>query len=97
MEYVPALDKYYAAAVFDFYTGVRAWGMGQYYVVDDASSSNWNGWKLWHGFKGTFSNTNNDPNQTDTYAKVNGYTFRDIYGNNFTTNTEIVIFKYRES
>jgi len=90
-----AIDRIYISAIWELYTGDRAWMFWRY--------NNWNtpteytGWVHGYGWKVVASNTNNDSNQTGSFAKVNGFTIQDIYGNNINPGTKLLIYKYKES
>ena len=78
------------AGYCEFYTGERPWIMGSVRpMYDDGFCDFW-------GRKGRLANTNNDPSQTGTYAKMNGFTING-WGNNYTPGTEILLYKYKES
>jgi len=74
----------------DFWTGYRPWIIGNVrYLYND-------GFVQLYGRKGRVANTNNDPNQTFTYAKMNGFTLN-LNGWDFTTDTELLLYKHKES
>ena len=75
----------------DFWTGYRPWIIGNVrYLYND-------GFVQLYGRKGRVANTNNDPNQTDTYAKVNGFRLRSSNNYNIESDLEILVYKYAES
>ncbi len=81
---------YELGGYLEFWTGYRPWIMGAMRpLYDDGFIQFW-------GRKGRQANTNNDSNQTYTYAKMNGFTI-DAWGWNYTTSTEILMYKYKES
>ena len=90
-----ALDRNYNSAIWELYTGDRAWMFWRYYSWN--VSTDYTGWVHGYGWKVVASNTNNDPNQTGSFAKVNGFTIEDIYGNNINPDTKLLIYKYKES
>jgi len=74
----------------DFWTGYRPWIIGNVrYLYND-------GFVQLYGRKGRVANTNNDSNQTFTYAKMNGFTLN-LNGWDFTTSTELLLYKHKES
>ena len=74
----------------DFWTGYRPWIIGNVrYLYND-------GFVQLYGRKGRVNNTNNDSNQTGTYAKMNGFTLN-LNGWDFTTSTELLLYKHKES
>ena len=85
------------SAWFDFYTGSRFWIKGQYNVYYNANSSNNTGYVIFHGGKTRGTNTNNDPNQTSAYSKVNGLTLQGQSATAFSTGSEWLLYKYKES
>tara|TARA_A100001388_G_scaffold240292_1_gene195971 strand:- start:3369 stop:4124 length:756 start_codon:yes stop_codon:yes gene_type:complete len=88
---------YDVSAWFDFYTGSRFWIKGQYNVHYNAISSSHTGYVIFHGTKTRGNNTNNDPNQTSTYSKVNGFTFQGQNASAFDAGSEWLLYKYKES
>ena len=74
----------------DFWTGYRCWIIGNTRAFYNDS------FVQLYGRKGRVNNTNNDPNQTGTYAKMNGFTL-DLNGWDFTTSTELLLYKHKES
>jgi len=50
-----------------------------------------------YNYSNSIANTNNDPNQTDTYAKVNGFRLRSSNNYNIQSDLEILVYKYAES
>jgi len=91
----PSLDRNYNMAIWELYTGERAWMTWHYYSF--GTSTEYSGWVHGYGWKVVASNTNNDSNQTGSFAKVNGFTIEDIYGNNINPATKLLIYKYKES
>ena len=91
----PHIDRSYAGAIYDLYTGDRAWMFWKYYTFGGPTEPN--GLVEGAGWKVVASNTNNDPNQTGSFAKVNGVTIEDIYGANINPGTKLLIYKYKES
>tara|TARA_B100000575_G_C23136058_1_gene659982 strand:- start:320 stop:1042 length:723 start_codon:yes stop_codon:yes gene_type:complete len=75
---------------FEIYTGADSWIHASINYHSNQGQLVWDGWKV------PSNNTNNDPNQTDTYAKVNGVSL-EVPSDNFVAGTEIVIYKYKES
>ncbi len=90
-----ALDKNYNSAIWELYTGDRAWMFWRYYTWN--APTDYTGWVQGYGWKVVASNTNNDPNNTGSFAKVNGFTIQDIYGNNINPGTKLLIYKTKES
>ena len=90
-----ALDRIYISAIWELYTGDRAWMFWRYNNWN--ASTDYTGWIHGYGWKVVASNTNNDSNQTGSFAKVNGFTIQDIYGNNINPGTKLSIYKYKES
>ncbi len=81
-------------AYFDVYTSDKCYIIGNYLsygtgVVQYAHGSI-------YGTKGLQSNTENDSNQTGTYAKTNGFKIFNANGWSIT-NARILIYKYKES
>jgi len=91
----PAIDRTYNSAIWELYTGDRAWMFWRYYTWN--VTSDYTGWVQGYGWKVVASNTNNDPNNTGSFAKVNGFTIQDIYGNNINPGTKLLIYKTKES
>ncbi len=91
----PSMDRNYNMAIWELYTGERAWMTWHYYTF--GTSTEYNGWVHGYGWKVVASNTNNDSNQTGSFAKVNGFTIEDIYGANIIPATKLLIYKYKES
>ena len=91
----PAIDRNDNMAVWELYTGARAWMTWTYYTF--GSSTEPNGLVEGAGWKVVASNTNQDSNQTGSFAKVNGFTIEDIYGANINPGTKLLIYKYKES
>ena len=90
-----AIDRTYNSAIWELYTGERPWMTWHYYSF--GTSTEYNYWVHGYGWKVVASNTNNDPNQTGSFAKVNGFTIQDIYGANINPATKLLIYKYKES
>ena len=91
----PSGDRNYNMAIWELYTGERPWMTWHYYSF--GTSTEYNYWVHGYGWKVVASNTNNDPNQTGSFAKVNGFTIQDIYGANINPATKLLIYKYKES
>jgi len=79
-----------SSGYFEIYTGADSW------IHASMTYHSGQGQLLWDGWKVPSNNTNNDSNQTDTYAKVNGVSL-EVPSDNFVAGTEIVIYKYKES
>jgi len=81
------------AGYFDIYTSDKAWIIGNLMAYPSTY-----GMCLLFGDYQAPTNTNNDPNQTDTYAKLNGLRFESGSGTNLIqTDLEILVYKYKES
>ena len=78
------------AGYCEFYTGYRPWIMGAMRPLYT------DGFSQFYGRKGVQANTNNDPNQTHQYAKMNGFTING-WGNNYTNESRIYLYKYKKS
>ena len=91
----PSGDRNYNFAIWELYTGERPWMSWHYYSF--GTSTEYAHWVHGYGWKVVASNTNNDPNQTGSFAKVNGFTIQDIYGANINPATKLLIYKYKES
>ena len=79
-----------SSGYFEIYTGTDSWINASINYHAGQGQSFYAGWKI------PSNNTNNDPNQTDTYAKVNGVSL-EVPSDSFQVGTEIVIYKYKES
>ena len=83
-------SSYELGGSLDFWTGYRCWIIGNTRALyNDAFCQ-------LYGRLGHANNTNNDSNQTGTYAKMNGFTL-DLNGWNFLSGTEILLYKNKES
>ena len=80
---------------FDLYTGSHAWIHGNI----NSYPSTYGYCLIWgdYNYSNSITNTNNDPNQTDTYAKVNGFRLRAANNYNIDSDLEILVYKYAES
>ena len=79
---------------FDIYTSDEAWIIGSLHCYP----SSWGPTLLWGNVQTKATNTNNDPNQTGTYSKINGLRFESNSGAvNIGTDLEILVYKYKES
>jgi len=78
---------------FDLYTTDQAWIIGNL----NSYPSMYGYCFLW-GDYGLTANTNNDSNQTGTYAKVNGFRLQaGSQAQTIGTDLEILVYKYKES
>ena len=97
----PGHNPSFHSGILELYTGKKSWLFWRFYAHGDLSDSHttndYQGWVTGFGDKSLANNTNNDSNQTDTYAKVNGFTLQDIFGASYTSETKIVLYKYKES
>ena len=59
-------------------------------------STSWATSTVW-GRKASMTNTNNDPNQTDSSAKVNGFTLKSVNGSNIMNLSFISLYKLKVS
>ncbi len=82
------------AGYFDIYTTDEAWVLGNI----NSYPSMFGPCLLWGSVQSKATNTNNDPNQTGTYSKINGLRFESNSGAvNIGTDLEILVYKYKES
>tara|TARA_A100001035_G_scaffold266947_1_gene250474 strand:+ start:819 stop:1709 length:891 start_codon:yes stop_codon:yes gene_type:complete len=81
-------------AFFDVYTSDKAYIMGHYVVLSSGIIQYQHG--CIYGTKSLQNNTENDPNQTGSYAKVNGFKIYNANGFNINSG-RILIHKYKES
>ncbi len=90
------MDGYHSAkhgGSIDFYTGSRPYVIAKFINLNSVY-----GWvSFWGGKDSNTNNTNNDPNQTDTFAKANGFRLFSPQGWSFTTDTKILLYKYKEA
>lgn len=81
------------AGYFDLYTTDQAWIIGNI----NSYPSTYGYCLLWGDYNLT-ANTNNDSNQTGTYAKVNGFRLQSgSQAQTIGTDLEILVYKYKES
>ena len=84
-------DQYYGG-YFDISTGIRPWCIGALRGRAEY------GFAQLYGSKGFQANTNNDPNQTATQAKCNGFILNDAGGGWQVQNgTTYMIYKWKQS
>ena len=90
------MDGYHSSrhgGSIDFYTGSRPYVLAKFINPNTVY-----GWvSFWGGKESNTNNTNNDSNQTDTYAKANGFRLFSPQGWSFTTDTKILLYKYKEA
>ena len=83
-------DQYYGG-YFDIATTKRPWCIGAFRGKTEY------GFCQIYGSKGFQANTNNDPNQTETQAKCNGFKLKDTGGWQVQNGTTYMIYKWTQS
>tara|TARA_B100000424_G_scaffold173406_1_gene133753 strand:+ start:889 stop:1623 length:735 start_codon:yes stop_codon:yes gene_type:complete len=78
---------------FDLYTSDRPWLIGKLMSRTTPTYGNVTTW----GIKSLQANTENDSNQTGSYAKVSGVRFHHPSSSQNITGGRILIYKYKES
>ena len=90
------MDGYHSSkhgGSIDFYTGSRPYVIAKFINPNSVYGFV----SFWGGKDSNTNNTNNDSNQTDTYAKANGFRLFSPQGWSFTTDTKILLYKYKEA
>ncbi|MBL40341.1 MAG: hypothetical protein CL761_03325 [Chloroflexi bacterium] len=90
------MDGYHSSkhgGSIDFYTGSRPYVLAKFINPNTVYGFV----SFWGGKENYTNNTNNDPNQTATHAKANGFRLFSPQGWSFTTDTKILLYKYKEA
>ncbi len=84
-------SQYYGGHI-DFGTTERPW------IEGTLRGNTHRSFSIMNGRKAQQNNTNNDSNQTGTYAKMNGFTLETYNGSyDFNPDTELLLYKFKES